>query len=130
MVGFALPVVGVTRQNRRAAAAEVRADSVSQDVQAMRAMIRFQVADALQKIQTANRSLDFLRAAALPKAKENIEVSLAAYSTGGVDMVGVLDARRALQVAELAIAEAQVAREIAQAELERAVGREPGSKSR
>ncbi len=130
MVGFTLPVVGVTRQNRQAAALDLRADSVSQDVLAMRAMIRFEIADALRRIQTATRSLEFLRAAALPKAKENIEVSLAAYVTGGVDMVGVLDARRALQVAELAIAEAQVEREIAYAELDRAVGREPGSKGR
>jgi outer membrane protein TolC len=130
MVGATLPVVGVTRQNRRAAALDVRADSVTQDVQAMRAMIRFEVADALRKIQTANRSLEFLQAVAFPKAKENIQVSLAAYATGGVDMVGVLDARRALQTAELAIAEAQIEREIALAELDRAIGREPGSRSR
>lgn len=130
MVGVSLPVVGVTRQNRQAGALDLRADSVSQDVEAMRAMIRFQVADAVRKIQTADRSLEFLRAVALPKAKENIEVSLAAYSTGSVDMVGVLDARRALQAAELGIVDAVVEREMAWAELDRAIGREPGAKSR
>lgn len=130
MVGVSLPVVGVTRQNRQAGALDVRADSVLQDVEAMRAMIRFQVADAVRKIHTADRSLEFLRGVALPKAKENIEVSLAAYSTGGVDMVGVLEARRALQAAELGIVEAVVEREMAWAELDRALGREPGAKSR
>lgn len=130
MVGVSLPVVGVTRQNRQAGALDVRADAVSQDVEAMRAMIRFQVADAVRKIQTAERSLEFLRAVALPKAKENIEVSLAAYATGGVDMVGVLEARRALQAAELGIVDAVVEREMAWAELDRAIGREPGAKGR
>lgn len=125
MVGVTLPVVGVRRQNRLAGALDVRADSVEQDVEAMRAMIRFEVADAVRKIQTADRSLEFLRGVALPKAKENIEVSLAAYATGGVDMVGVLDARRALQAAELAVSEARVEREMARAALDRAIGKEP-----
>lgn len=128
MLGVNLPVVGVTRQNRQAGAFDVRADSVLQDVEALRAMIRFEVADAVRKIRTADRSLEFLRSIALPKAKENIEVSLAAYSTGGVDMVGLLESRRALQAAELAIVEAQVEREMAWAELDRALGREPGAK--
>lgn len=130
MLGVSLPVVGVTRQNRQAGALEVRADSVSSDVEAMRAMIRFEVADAVRKIQTADRSLEFLRAVALPKAKENIEVSLSAYSTGGVEMVGLLESRRALQAAQLAIVEAIVEREMAWAELDRAIGREPGAKGR
>ena len=130
MLGVTLPVVGVTRQNRQARALDVRADSVSQDVEAMRAMIRFEVADAVRKIQTADRSLEFLRAVALPKAKENIEVSLAAYSTGAVDMVGLLESRRALQAAQLAIVEAQVEREMAWAELDRAIGKEPETKGR
>jgi outer membrane protein TolC len=130
MVGVALPIVGVTRQNRQAASLDIQADSVTADVQAMRAMIGFEVADAVRKIQTAEHSLAFLRTVALPKAKENIEVSLAAYATGTVDMVGVLDARRALQAAEFSIVEAQVEREMAWAELDRAIGRESGAKGR
>ena len=125
MLGITLPVVGVTRQNRRAAALDVRAGSVAQDVQAMRAMIRFQIADAVRKIETADRSLEFLQTVALPKARENIEVSLSAFSTGTVDMVGVLDARRALQAAQLGIAEATIEREMAWAALDRALGTEP-----
>lgn len=130
MLGVTLPVVGVKRQNRRASAFDVRADSVAQDIEAMRAMIRFEIADAVRKIQTADRSLEFLREVALPKAKENIEVSLAAYSTGGVDMVGLLESRRALQAAELAISQAQVDRETAWAELDRALGTVPEAKGR
>lgn len=122
MLGLTLPVVGVRRQNRQAEALDERSSSVAEDVQAMRSMIRFEVVDAVRKIQTAERSLEFLNSIALPKAKENIEVSLAAYATGGVDMVSVLDARRALQTAELAVVEAQVQRETAWAELDRALG--------
>lgn len=124
MIGVALPVVGVTRHGRRGDAFAVRANSIAKDAEAMRAMIRFQVADAVRRLQTADRTLEFLQSVAMPKARENIEVSLSAFSTGIVDMVSVLDARRAVQVAQLSIAETRVEREMARADLERAVGRE------
>jgi outer membrane protein TolC len=63
---------------------------------------------------------------AIPKTRESFDASLAGFGTATVDIVGVLDARRALQTSELARAEAGAALEIALAELERAVGGPPG----
>lgn len=122
MVGGTIPVFGISRQQHRAAAFDDRAHGSAQDEAAMRAMIRFEVADALIKVQTAKRQLDLLQSIALPRARESFEASLAGYGASTVEVLGVLDARRALQTAELALAEAQVTVEVSVAELERAVG--------
>jgi cobalt-zinc-cadmium efflux system outer membrane protein len=58
----------------------------------------------------------------LPKSRESFEASLAGYGAGTADIVGLLDARRSLQTAELTLAESETRRELALAELERAVG--------
>jgi outer membrane protein TolC len=130
MIGGTIPVFGLSRQEHRAAAADARAEGAAYDQAAMRAMIRFEVADALVRVQTTTRQLDLVRTVALPKARESFDASLAGFGASTVDMVGVIDARRALQQAELAQAEAVVAREIALAELERAVGGPLGGATR
>jgi outer membrane protein, heavy metal efflux system len=122
MLGVTLPVFGVTRQSRRAAAFDSRAASAAEEAAAMRAMIRGQVAEAYQKVETATRELRLLKELALPRARQSLESSLAAYTTGAVDLVGVLEARRALQTAARAIVMATVRREAALADLSRAVG--------
>lgn len=122
MVGGTIPLFGISRQQHRAAAFDARADGAAQDQGAMRAMIRFEVADALVKVETAKRQLDLIENVALPKARESFEASLAGYGASTVDILGVLDARRALQNAERALAEAQVSLQVSLAELERAQG--------
>ena len=79
--------------------------------------------DCLPPRESYHRQL--LETVVLPKARESFETSLAGYGAGTVDIVGLLDARRALQAATLAVADAQMDREIALAELERAVGAMP-----
>jgi len=122
MLGVTIPVAGISRQNRRAGAFDLRSKSARFDVDAMRAMIRFEVADAIRKVQTATREVEFLRTVAMPRAHESFEVSLAAYATGSADMTALLEARRALQTVELASVQAVISREMAIAELERALG--------
>jgi outer membrane protein TolC len=122
MVGATIPVFGASRGQRRGAAFDARAEGARQDQQAMRAMIAFQVADALTKFEAAKRQLDLVRTVASPKARESFDSSLAAFGGGTADVVGVLDARRALQSVELTLEEAQIRREVALAELEHAVG--------
>jgi outer membrane protein, heavy metal efflux system len=122
MLGATLPVFGVAKQGHRAAAFDARAGSAAQDQAAMRAMIRFEVADALIRVQTATRQVELLWVVALPKSRESFEASLAGYGAARVDIVGLLDARRALQSVELALAETSAMREVALADLERAVG--------
>ena len=122
MVGVTVPVFGISRQGYRAAAFEARAQGAAEDAGAMRAMIRFEVANALVRVQTTTRRLELVETVVLPKARESFEASLAGYGTSTIDIVSLLDARRSLQSASSALAESQAEREIALAELERAVG--------
>ncbi len=122
MVGARIPIFSVPQQNRRAQASELSAQSVRSDVSGMEAMIRFQVADALRRVQTAARSLELVTTVARPRAEQSFSSALAAYSTGGAEMVFVLDAWRALQRMELARIDATVAQRLALADLEWATG--------
>jgi outer membrane protein, heavy metal efflux system len=121
MVGASLPLFNVTRQNRRAQAADLRAASAKGDLEAMQAMIRFEVADARRRLETAIRTLDLVVNVATPRAQQSFASSLSAFSTGTIDIVGVLDAWRALQSVEQARIQALVARSMAITDLERAV---------
>ncbi len=122
MIGATLPVFGYARQGYRAASFEARADAVGEDQAAMRAMIRFEVADAIVGVETATRQVELVSGVALPRARESFQASLAGFGSGAADIVGVLDARRSLQQAELALAEAEIRREIAIVQLDRALG--------
>ena len=123
MVGGTIPLWGAERSGLKARAFDNRAESVSRDAASMNAMVRAQVVDAMIRFDTAGRQVALLEGTVLPKARENFDTSLSAYSTGGVDIIGVLDSRRSLQAIELMLIEARVQREIALALLERAVGR-------
>jgi outer membrane protein, heavy metal efflux system len=122
MVGVTLPVFGISRQNRRAAGFDLRSNSGREDIEGMMAMIRFEIADAVRKVETATRTVEFIRGTAAPRAMESFEVALASYSTGTADLTALLESRRALQSVELAEVQAIIARESAIAELERALG--------
>ena len=121
MLGASIPLFNVTRQTRRAEAFDLRASSAGSDLEAMRAMIRFEVADALRRLDTANRSLDLVVKVAAPRAQQSFSSSLSGYATGTVDIVGVLEAWRALQSVERARIEALVSRSMALADIERAI---------
>jgi cobalt-zinc-cadmium efflux system outer membrane protein len=122
MVGTTVPIFNVTRQSRRASAFDARAGSAAAEQDAMRAMIQAQVAEALARLEAAERQVDLIRDIVLPKARESFESTLASFGAGRADLNTVLDARRALQRTQLAAVEAQVMRAIAAAELERAIG--------
>ena len=112
MLGVTLPLFNVCRQSRRAAAADARAAESRAEIAAMEAMVRFEVADAIQKVETATRELGLLRGMALPRVRQSLESSLAAYAVGNANVVELLEARRSLQATELALARAQVRREV------------------
>jgi len=129
MVGVTLPIFGVVRESRRASGFDARTAAAGQDIAAMQAMIRFEVADAIRKVDTATRQLELLRDLAMPRVRESFEASLGAYTAGRGDLAGLLDARRSLQAIDFALARAEVGREVAVAELERALGGKlPGGK--
>jgi len=122
MVGATIPLFNISRQNRRAEASDLRAGSVGSELVAMQNMIRFEIADACRKLVTAERTLVFIRDVAAPRANQSFVSSLAGFSTGAVEIVGVLDAWRALQATERARVEAAANRLMGIADLERAIG--------
>jgi outer membrane protein TolC len=121
MVGATLPIFNVTRQNRLARASDLRAEGAASELEAMKNMIRFEVADGSRLLITAERTLQLVEQVALPRANQSFVASLAGYGTGSVDIVGVLEAWRALQAMERARVESLVARLMAVADLERAI---------
>jgi outer membrane protein, heavy metal efflux system len=122
MVGATIPLFNVSRQNRLAEAAELRAASAASSQAGMIAMIRFEVSDALRKVVTATRTLELVTGVAIPRAQQSFVSSLSGYSAGTADIVGVLEAWRALQSAETARVQAVAVRLMALADLERAIG--------
>lgn len=88
----------------------------------MRAMIRFQVADAFRRVETSTRTLQLVDDVAKPLAEQSFGSALSAYAAGTADLVFVLDAWRALQRMELSRIDAVVARQLAMIELEWATG--------
>lgn len=121
MLGANLPIFSVPRRNRMAEASELRARSAQSELEAMRAMIRFEVADALRRLTTSSRALELLHTVAEPRARESYGSSLSAYVTGATDILGVLEAWRALQRVERSELELLNARELAWIDLEHAV---------
>ncbi len=122
MVGANIPIFSAPQQNRRAQASELSAQSARSEVSGMQAMIRYQVADALRRVQTAARTLELVTTVARPRAEQSFASSLSAYSTGGAELVLVLDAWRALQRMEQARIDAVIAQRMAFADLQWAIG--------
>lgn len=122
MVGASIPLFSVPRQKLRAEASELSARSAESDRTGMQAMIRYQVADALRRVNTATQTLDLVTTIARPRAEQSFASALSSYATGTAEMVFVLDAWRALQRMEQARIDAIVARRMAIADLEWAIG--------
>ena len=65
----------------------------------------------------ANRNLDLLRERLLPRAQQSLEVARAAYLSGQLDFLNVIDAERTLLEFQLNLVDAQTQRELSLAEL-------------
>lgn len=84
----------------------------------------FDVQDAHFKLVTARRTLDLYRNELIPQAESRFVASEAAYRTGQVDFMDLLESERFLLEARIMEAMAEGAVGIQAARLERAVGRE------
>lgn len=122
MIGITLPVFSGPRAHYRAVAFDDRASAADRDADGMRAMVRAEVAGAIARFDAASKQVDVMTGVVLPKTRESFDASLAGYGAGTADIVGLLEARRSLQRAELELARSRVMREIAFAEVQRATG--------
>jgi outer membrane protein TolC len=102
--------------------AEIRAAKSNRD--AIRNATLKQVGESLSKVQAAKRSVQLYREGLLSQAELSFRSALAAYQTGRVEFVNLLEAQRALRDARMGYYKATVSFLQNLAELERAVGRE------
>lgn len=91
---------------------------------AMKNMAVFEVKDTTVKIQAAIRTLSIYRDGLLPQAEQSFQAAVAAYQTGGVNFMTLLDAQRTIRDVRMGYYKALVDYEQSRADLERAVGKE------
>ncbi|HWO41516.1 MAG TPA: TolC family protein [Candidatus Eisenbacteria bacterium] len=91
---------------------------------AMRNMALYEVRDMSAKLQAAIKSLSIYRNGLLPQAEQSFQAAVAAYQTGGVNFMTLLDAQRTIRDVRMGYYKALVDYEQSRAELERVVGKE------
>ncbi|MBI2990938.1 MAG: TolC family protein, partial [Deltaproteobacteria bacterium] len=102
--------------------AEIRAAKANRD--ATRNMTLREVGEAQAKLQAARRSLELFREGILSQAELSFRASMAAYQTGSVEFIALLEAQRALREARMGYFKSLTGALQNLADLERAVGKE------
>jgi cobalt-zinc-cadmium efflux system outer membrane protein len=102
--------------------AEIRAAKASRD--ALRNMTLREVAESLAKVQAARRSIQLYSEGLLTQAELSFRSAMAAYQTGRVEFVTLLEAQRALREARIGYYKAAVGYMQNLADLERVVGKD------
>jgi outer membrane protein TolC len=90
---------------------------------AMKNMARFEIRDISTKAEAAMRSISIYRDGLLPQAEQSFQAAVAAYQTGGVNFMTLLDAQRTIRDVRMGYYKALVDYEQSRADLERAVGK-------
>lgn len=107
------------------AAAQAGKRSAEARLSAEQITLAVDFAEQTYLIREADRKLTLLRERLLPRARQSLDVSRAAYRSGQVDFLNVIDAERSLLNFQLDEIAAQIQREIARAELTLLVGGVP-----
>lgn len=102
--------------------AEIRAAKANRD--ATRNMTLREVGEAQAKLQATRRSLELYREGILSQAELSFRASMAAYQTGSVEFIALLEAQRALREARMGYFKSLTGVLQNLADLERAVGKE------
>ena len=98
----------------------IRAAKASRD--AIKNLALKEVGESQAKLQAAHRSLELFREGILSQAELSFRSALAAYQTGRVEFVTLLEAQRALREARMGYFKTLVSVTQNLADLERAVG--------
>lgn len=126
MVAFSIPfspwTVGKRNYEVEESLAEIRAAKAGREM--MRVTALREAGEAQAKFISARRSLDLYKEAILSQSELTFRSALAAYQSGRVEFVTLLEAQRALREARMGYFKAQASVLQSLAELERAVGQE------
>lgn len=122
--GLSLPIwVGRIRAGIREAEANVRRTEA--DTRSARNRVLDEVRVASSRLAAAIERHRIIRDDALPRAEQNVQVTEAAYSSGQVDFLDLIDAQRMRLMQQLELERTRAEQTKAEAELRRAAG-EPG----
>jgi cobalt-zinc-cadmium efflux system outer membrane protein len=91
---------------------------------AMKNMAVLEVRETSAKVDAALRSVSIYRDGLLPQTEQSFQAAVAAYQTGGVNFMTLLDAQRTIRDVRMGYYKALVDYEQSRADLERAVGKE------
>jgi outer membrane protein TolC len=100
--------IAEAQANKRAAEARLTAQQIS---------LAVDFAEKTYEYREANRNLRLLQERLLPRAQQSLEVARAAYLSGQLDFLNVIDAERTLFEFQLDRVDAQTRRELSLAEL-------------
>ncbi len=122
MIGLNVPIWIGSKQRLDVRAAEARARGIERDRAAMAAMVRAEVERQIARLEALDRRLTLLDHELLPRAQQTFDSALAAFPSGKVDALDLLDALRTVGTQRLARVGLRVERELALVDLERATG--------
>jgi outer membrane protein, heavy metal efflux system len=91
---------------------------------AMKNMTLFEVKEMSARVEAAMKSIAIYRDGLLPQADQSFQAAVAAYQTGGVNFMTLLDAQRTIRDVRMGYYKTLVEYEQSRADLERAVGKE------
>ena len=112
------------RLDARKAEASADVEAAAARAHAVEREIRLAVHDAYVRVMAAGQRASLLRTTVIPQSEQTLEVSRVAYQTNRVDFLALIDNQRVLLDAELNYFRALSDRELALADLLRAVGNE------
>jgi cobalt-zinc-cadmium efflux system outer membrane protein len=122
MVGFTVPLWWFDRQANEVRMAEAMVQRAQRELEAMQVMTQTDLRMAWSRARAADLALQALEEAALPRMRETVKASEAAYISGTGDFLALLEATMTLQQREAERLQAVVQRELARFELERLLG--------
>jgi outer membrane protein TolC len=125
MVTLSIPFSAWTKGKYDYQIAEALAEKqvASANLAAMKNMAVFEVRDMGTKVQAALRVISIYKDGLLPQAEQSFQAAIAAYQTGGVNFMTLLDAQRTIRDVRMGYYKALVDYEQSRADLERAAGK-------
>jgi len=126
MVSLTIPFSPWTKGKHDYAVEEALAErhAARANLAAMKNMALFEVREMSAKVKAAMKSVSIYRDGLLPQAEQAFQAAVAAYQTGRVNFMTLLDAQRTIRDVRMGYYKALVDYEQSRADLERAVGKE------
>jgi outer membrane protein TolC len=110
------------RLDAQRAEAAANVDAAGARVRVIERQIRLAIHEAYIRAEAASQRASLLRSTVVPQSQQAVEVSRVAYQGDRVDFLSVVDNQRTLLDAQLGYFRALADRELALADLSRAVG--------